>query len=225
MLVIIPIIAGLLACMPVPVGDPERSRIDPAMNGWWVMTDEDGDAALCVLRPYDKRTWLVIRVSIEKGDAAEIDQLEIKTAGDMLTVLGTTRVGAQGIVGTSPAVYKSWLTRIGGELFMTWEPVGEIDDKESFAPEAWFVFKLSEKPGDHFELKMLNAEYHGFEDLIDELEDTGANPWKVRKQWERVIRRHVDDADLYADEITQFRRLPNDLVPQSASLIAWPFDY
>ena len=41
MLVIIPIIAGLLACMPVPIGDPERSRVDPGLNGAWVLQSDD----------------------------------------------------------------------------------------------------------------------------------------------------------------------------------------
>ena len=41
MLVIIPILAGLLACMPVPIGNPERSRIDPAITGVWAFMEED----------------------------------------------------------------------------------------------------------------------------------------------------------------------------------------
>ena len=34
-------IAGLLACMPVPVGDPERSRIDPNLSGAWLLAEEN----------------------------------------------------------------------------------------------------------------------------------------------------------------------------------------
>ena len=41
MLAIIPIFAGLLACMPVPIGDPERSRIDPEITGVWFL-ESDG---------------------------------------------------------------------------------------------------------------------------------------------------------------------------------------
>ena len=36
MLAIIPIFAGLLACMPVPIGNPEKSRIDPEISGVWL---------------------------------------------------------------------------------------------------------------------------------------------------------------------------------------------
>ena len=52
MLMIIPIFAGLLACMPVPIGNPERSRIDPDLNGPWAMED-GGDVNLYLYQPYD----------------------------------------------------------------------------------------------------------------------------------------------------------------------------
>ena len=58
MLAIIPAIVGLLACMPVPIGDPERSRIDPEITGAWVWLN-DGDSSFFVFEPYDKRTWLL----------------------------------------------------------------------------------------------------------------------------------------------------------------------
>ena len=43
MLGILPIFAGLLACMPeyVPLGDPEKSRIDPELNGYWFIPGDD----------------------------------------------------------------------------------------------------------------------------------------------------------------------------------------
>lgn len=224
MLVIIPMLAGLLACMPVPIGDPERSSIDPQMSGWWVM--EDGsDAALCVFRPYDKRTWLIIYVDVEKGRTAEFEEPEINTVEDLLTVLQKHDVGLGGIVGDAPAVYKAWLTRLGGKRFMTWEPVGQIEDTKRFLPDAWFVFSVEERSTDHFDLMMLNPEYEGFEALDDELEEGATDPWKARKKWERAIRKHLDDPDMYADEGFRFRRLPDDLTEQAADLVAWPFDY
>ena len=55
MLVIIPMFAGLLACMPVPVGDAERSRVDPGLNGAWVLAS-DSDLTIYQFVPWDKRT-------------------------------------------------------------------------------------------------------------------------------------------------------------------------
>jgi poly-gamma-glutamate capsule biosynthesis protein CapA/YwtB (metallophosphatase superfamily) len=57
-LVMIPVFIGLLACMPVPIGDPERSRIDEDLNGVWLAVSSEGEAALYVFQAYDKRTWL-----------------------------------------------------------------------------------------------------------------------------------------------------------------------
>ena len=72
MLVIIPIFAGLLACMPVPVGDPERSRIDPGLSGVWAMTEDGAEGGSYLFRPYDKRTWLVVGVEASGPGTAQV---------------------------------------------------------------------------------------------------------------------------------------------------------
>lgn len=225
MLAIIPMIAGLLACMPVPIGDPERSRIDPLMSGWWAMDNEEGGAALAVLRPYDKRTWLAFRVPLEKGELADIDDFDLRTAGDLLTVLRANPVGTKGVVADAPSVYKVWLTRLGGERFMTWEPVGQIEDEKTFYPDAWFVFKVTERTEDHFAAAMIDIDHEIFEGLIDRLAEDKTDPWKARKQWERAIRKHVDDPELYDSDILSFRRLPEELESKAARIVALPFDY
>jgi hypothetical protein len=223
MLIIIPLLAGLLACMPVPIGDPERSRIDTSMSGWWVMEDADSEFTFCLLRPYDKRTWLVILVSLETGDTAEIEVPEFSSPGEMFAFLQESEVGHPGIVGGEPAVYKTWMTRLGGERFMTWENIADIDDVETFLPEFWIVFKVGAQKDNYFELAMLNAEYDVFDTLADELED-GTDPWKARKHWERVIRKHVDDPELYAESPLRFHRVPAELAPKVSRLVMWSFD-
>ena len=92
MLAIAPFVVVLLACMPVPIGNPERSRVDPAISGVWLATS-DGDEVLYAFEPWDKRTWIVTGVSVEEGDE------------DVPIV-----------------VYKVWRSKHGGERFMTWEP-------------------------------------------------------------------------------------------------------
>jgi hypothetical protein len=111
MLMIIPIIVGLLACMPVPIGDPERSRIDPDLNGPWVM-DDGSDSNLYLFQPYDKRTWLVVGAQIEEGSEAEIDDLDIKTAGDVFAALRTYSIGDDGITSATTIAFKAWLTKL-----------------------------------------------------------------------------------------------------------------
>src|SRR5210317_928077 len=133
MLMIIPIIVGLLACMPVPIGDPERSRIDPDLSGPWVM-DDGSDSNLYLFRPYDKRTWLVVGAKIEEGGEAKIDDLDIKSADDFFAALRTYSIGDDGITSPTTIAFKAWLTKLGGEQFMTWEPVGGMNADGSFMP-------------------------------------------------------------------------------------------
>lgn len=68
MLLLIPFIVGLLACMPVPIGDPEKSRIDPQISGIWVSKKEDKGAAYYAFEPFDKRTWLLTGVRTEEDE-------------------------------------------------------------------------------------------------------------------------------------------------------------
>ena len=86
MLVIIPIIAGLLACMPVPIGDPERSRIDPGLNGVWLLAEGD-NIDMYQFLPWDKRSWLVMGTEIEAGDEFEGELPEIETPEDFAAAL------------------------------------------------------------------------------------------------------------------------------------------
>src|SRR5210317_1520790 len=96
MLVIIPMFAGLLACMPVPVGDTERSRIDPGLNGAWLL-ESDSDFLIYQFLPWDKRTWLMMGTEIELGDEFEGELPDEGTPENYEVVLENIAVGADGI--------------------------------------------------------------------------------------------------------------------------------
>lgn len=179
MLVIIPIFAGLLACMPVPVGDPERSRIDPELNGVWAMTEDGEVGGYYLFRPYDKRTWLVIGFKESDADTPKV------------------------------AIYKAWLTKLGGEKFMTWEPAGGINKDGSFLPEFWFVFRLDKNNPSQVELHILNYEYEGFERIPEPDEHEKNYIRDLRRKFERVIRKNVDDPGMYGDALV-LRKLGGD---------------
>ncbi len=68
MLLIAPVIVGLLACMPVPIGNPERSRIDPAITGVWAFMEEDEIGGYYAFEPFDKRTWLLTGIPVDESD-------------------------------------------------------------------------------------------------------------------------------------------------------------
>jgi len=193
MLVIIPIFAGLLACMPVPVGDPERSRIDLEMNGVWAVTEDGEDMGYYLFRPYDKRTWLVI--GLEQNDAAQ-----------------------------KVSIYKAWLTKLGGERFMTWEPAGGINEDGGFVPEFWFVFRVDKSSLRQVELLMLDYEYEGFEGIPDRDDYEGNYVRDIRRKIERVIKKNVDDAEMYGDALV-LRKLGGDELAEASDRFEKVIDF
>ncbi len=180
MLAIIPVIVGLLACLPVPVGDPERSRIDPDLNGVWALRADGDDDGYYLFRPWDKRTWLVL--GVEEGQEGTLKPL---------------------------AIYKAWLAKLGGERFMTWEMAGGMNDDDSFVPEYWFVFRLEKIDANRFQLHMLDYEYEGFKDLSKPEGYEGDYARDMRRKFERIIRKNVDDEDMYGDAL-ELRRLDGE---------------
>ena len=142
MLVIIPGIVGLLACMPVPIGDPERSRIDPEITGVWLGLD-DNEPAFYAFESYDKRTWLLTIVPIEEGNEADWEDYQLSKYADLNRLIENETVGEDGATATGVSLYKAWLTKLGGEWFMTLEPRADFED--AFF-RAGSLVRLSDRP-------------------------------------------------------------------------------
>lgn len=185
MLVIIPIIAGLLACMPVPVGDSERSRIDPELSGVWALTEDGEDGGYYLFRPYDKRTWLVLGVE-ESGSVVK-----------------------------PVVIYKAWLAKLGGEKFMTWEQAGGFKKDGSFKAEFWFVFRVEKDDANQFSLHMLDYEFDGFEGIPEPDDYEGDYVRDMRRKFERVIKKNVYDEDMYGDSLVLRRLEGDELAEAS----------
>lgn len=87
------LLLGVVACLPVPVGDPETSKADPALVGAWLATGVDGDKKeLYIVRAFDKRTYFVHRLEFRDEIA--------------------------GIQPESSWVLKGWHATFGGEKFI-----------------------------------------------------------------------------------------------------------
>ena len=221
MLVIIPVFAGLLACMPVPIGNPERSRIDPDISGVWVQELDGEFDALYLYQPYDKRTWLVVGATLEEGAAYQGESFDIETSEDALRVLADHHVGEDGITSPTTIAIKAWLTKLGGERFMTWEMVGGFNPDGTYKPEMWYVFRVEKIDKDHLELYMVNGEHEAFDDILKPADYEGDDYVKaMRRKWERAlakVAKHVDDDDLYAERHT-LRRLPEEHMEKASEL-------
>ncbi len=209
MLAIIPVIIGLLACMPVPIGNPERSRIDPELSGLWTLQDSEGDmAGIILLEPYDKRTWLGMMVEPHMEKTATTDKYDDYTYEGLVTAMQEQSIQSPVVTADKVALYKIWLTKLGGELFMVWQPKGVYDEGEFGAEYAlnWNITKHSESS---FDLDMIDFNHPAFEGVDD----------KDRKALERVIRKHASDSELYDEEGYAFKRVDSEHADLLGSLI------
>ncbi|MGB5335894.1 MAG: hypothetical protein WBN07_09750 [Woeseiaceae bacterium] len=198
MLVIIPAIVGLLACMPVPIGDPERSRIDPALSGAWAGSDDEDSAGIWVFEPYDKRTWLLLSLGFTvTEDEAATGDYDLPSDAGLKQFIASHSV-ADDIVTPQNKIglYKVWRTRLGGEWFMTWEPKG-VFEGDDFTPEVWFAFRIRQPDANTIELTMLGDK------LFKDVEET-------RRAFERVVKKNARNPELYTDETVRLIRLGSE---------------
>ena len=221
MLVIIPIFAGLLACMPVPIGNPERSRIDSGLSGVWIVESEGDASALYMFQPWDKRTWLVAGVEIDEGPEYDGDEFNLETEQDARDTLREVSVGSDGITSSDTVIYKAWLTKLGRVQFMTWEPMGGFDDEGSHTPEYWYVWRVDKNDEHEFSLRLVVPEHDIFDDIVTPDEYEGDDYVRAtRRKWERALvraTREVDEDELFGEPAV-FSRLPGDLVDEASEL-------
>ena len=148
---------------------------------------------------------------IEAGDEFEGELPAIETPEDYAAALENLSIGKDGITARSVAIYKVWLAKIGGERFMTWEALGPADKNGRAPPEMWFVFKVTKNDANQFELLVLNGESDLFDDIPTPKEYDGDDyASDMRRKFERVIKRNVDNEELYAEDPFVLYRLSED---------------
>ena len=197
MLVLIPIFAGLLACMPVPIGNPERSKVDPDLSGVWAATvisedEPDPDPAFYLFEPYDKRTWLITGIPVFEGGSADLSKYDFTTYDGYRGMIRDYKVHADQIYTDEVVLYKAWITKLGGVRFLTWESKGALNDG-TFDTEYWFVHRVEKRNKDTVDLIMVNSEAEAFDGLD-----------KTRKAYERALRKNAKNPDIYGDDGEEF---------------------
>lgn len=112
------IIVGLIGCLEMPLGDPEKSKVDNQYVGLWLQKNAGNDNNdLISVIPYDARTYVVTDMSFSR-DPQQRPQPK------------------------SEMIYKMWLTDINGATFATLEP----KDPATLLPNAgkfYEVLKIS----------------------------------------------------------------------------------
>jgi len=172
-----PFLLALMACLKVPVGDPEKSRIDPALSGVWrVEHNGRSSDSLWIIEPWDARTWIV--TTLDARDDESADESAATTPRDVLTLLESS--GLESI-----DAHKAWLATFGGVRFLVLEPKSPIRDLMGEKPEFWPTFKVQPTTAGRVELRLVIGKD------IDKAKTTA--------QAEAILRKYARDPALYDD--------------------------
>src|SRR5690242_5849174 len=112
---IVALAVSLTSCLPYPLGDPEKSQVDPALQGRW-MREQEGRLTVVTVYPFDKHAYV-----LESRDVVR----------DGPWVLPKGRLLA-----------KAWLTKVGGQTFITLDQLDQKLLPES-VKKAYPVFRLN----------------------------------------------------------------------------------
>jgi hypothetical protein len=215
----VPVMLGISACLKTPIGDPEKGWVDPRITGVWLSSHLEfpqGEAVLWTFEPYDSRTWLVTWTGFgedddQAADAEDADTAAAETAtneaepeeeaetpttplppDEVLRILGMLAEGAPPPQGS--AVFKGWLTSIGGRRFLILEPKVMADEDRGFRPEVWFVYHVVLK-GDQIRLALVGGDAGDLDEAT------------TRGEAEQIIARHIADPEMYS-EVGYLNRVP-----------------
>jgi hypothetical protein len=194
-LVLIPIFAGLLACMPVPIGNPERSKVDPELSGLWTFQSDDEEIGAILLEPYDKRTWLGLMVEPLIDKASLPAEYDTDTYEGLVAAMRDRTAEDSLVTVDEVTLFKIWLTKLGGEKFMVWQQKGIYEDSE-FGAEYAFNWRLRKINKSRFELNFLAGDHPAIKDVMED-----------KKLLERAIRKHASDPELYDQDTYIFTRV------------------
>jgi hypothetical protein len=186
----LPVLLGIVASLQTPVGDPERSRVDPRLTGIW-LSGESGDsqasdsaAAIWIFEPYDARSWLFTYVGCgHAADAPSAAAAPSQQCVDVLHILAALRDRPPHAA--SVTLFKAWLTTLGGQRFLVLEPKAEPTGKRGFRPKYWFALRVQQQ-GAQLLLSFVRIE-------TEHLGQTTS-----RSKAEQIIAQHAAEADCRA---------------------------
>ena len=202
----------------------------------WLMNNE----SIVLLEPYDKRTWLMSVLDIErypdncvseeatesspeeKGESTDAGEVVVEeddvTDDGYAELVAELEADKNGCYGSDEVkLYKVWRSEFGKRPFMTWEPMGGFDEDEGFVEKIYYGFRIARVDSDSFYLWMINVEADPFDDLkaLEALMDSDPphDPRlerSARREIEKVLRRNAENDAIYAERAYHFRRVLND---------------
>lgn len=194
------VVLGLGACLPVALGDPETSRVDPRLAGVWTDAGVEPMKDVLVLLPFDSRTYVLL--------AAE------KTSDNE----GHTHFAVRG-------QYKAWLTTIKEQTFISLEPLylrEALEPKD--AMPGYIVARISlSEDGNRVEALSIDPDFPALAPLkalpghikyerpeAGEPAPEALSPKEARALLERVVTENIDNEHLY--DTTVYRRVTDKAI-------------
>lgn len=132
----------LASCLPVPLGDPAKSKVDPALKGFWRLTSGEKNM-LIVIAPFDEHAYIMDAVGFTMDKDTPRPE--------------------------SHFAMKGWLTDVKGKTFLTTEFARQIAGTAPDEERAYPTFKISIK-GDQLTAQMLSEKFFDNVKTSDDLE-------------------------------------------------------
>jgi hypothetical protein len=224
-LAMLPALVVVMGCLglQVPIGNPEKSVVDPKLTGIWLASTghqlADSDHQLLILDPYDKRTWIGTTIFLKKNEEAKIDGLPETLEGldkENLSKVIAEVLEASYLEPTSVYFWKVWLTNLENKEFMTWKPwllfsaynAEQLDETEKEEAKFFYLpMGVKRESRDKFSLVNIDADFNDLDKV------------KSRYEAERIIRKNINNPELFETETIVYQRLNIEIYePVSAIL-------
>lgn len=152
----------LCSCLPVPLGDPEKSAADAKYLGAWTWAEGGGVTNVVVIRPWDARTYVVDVMAYTGDTSAPVPKMRI--------------------------VYKAWLTNVKGYPFITMAPIDTLTGQPANNQRKYLVAMLTLER-DQLTATGLDAQYGKFKDVATptQLEKVITENFDDVKMWAKPI--------------------------------------
>jgi hypothetical protein len=223
-LAMLPALVVVMGCLglQVPIGNPEKSSIDPKLTGIWLASTGHllaDSVGLLILDPYDKRTWIGTGIALEINEEAKIDGLPETLEGldkenlskVIAEVLEASYLELKGVY-----FWKVWLTNLENKEFMTWKPwllisaynAEQLDETEKEEAKFFYLpMGVKRESRDRFSLVHIDWDFNDLDKV------------KSRYEAERIIRQNINNPELFETETIVYQRLNIEIYePVSAIL-------
>jgi hypothetical protein len=131
---------GLTACLPVPLGDPAKSKADSRFFGVWEWRDARVNRA--IIRPWDDRTFIV---DVLTGDFLEDGNIKPRERN----------------------VFKGWLTELKGQTFLTLQPIETTGMLNGDSRQAYYIVARVKLEGTTLTAMALDPEFKKLKEARD----------------------------------------------------------